>query len=105
MLKSRWLMVALIASLVAMPTISTAQVSDSTKNEAKAYLHGMMRALLGPNWNLFALGGLTTSNQFLLQQVSDPSDGQRALKSGTGWAVGGGAGVDLLLRTGLRLHY
>jgi opacity protein-like surface antigen len=105
MSKSRWLVVALICSLVAMPTMSEAQVPDSTKEEAKDFVHDVLRGLLGPDWNLFAHGGLSTDDRFLLQQAVIPSDGERALQSGTGFAVGGGAGVDVLLRLGFRASY
>src|SRR5262245_24078045 len=105
MLKSRWLVVASICSLVATPAISKAQVADSTKEKGEDFVRDVLRALLGPNWNLFALGGVTTSDRYLLQQAVNPSDGQRSLQSGTGWSVGGGAGVDILLRTGVRLSY
>jgi hypothetical protein len=105
MLKSRWLVVASICSLVAAPTISKAQVSDSTRDHAQDFVRDVLRELLGPNWNLFAQGGVTTSDRFLLQQAPNPSDGLRSLQSATGWAVGGGAGVDILVRTGLRASY
>jgi len=105
MLKTRWLVVALICSLVAKPTISRAQVSDSTKEHAQDFVHDVLRALLGPNWNLFAHGGVTTGERFLLQQAVNPSDGQRSLQSATGFDIGGGAGVDVLLRTGFRISY
>jgi hypothetical protein len=105
MSKSRWLVVALLCSLAAMPTMSRAQAPDSTKEHAQDFVHDVLRALLGPNWNLFALGGVTTSERFLLQQAVNPTDGQRALQSATGFDIGGGAGVDILLRTGFRLSY
>jgi len=105
MSKSRWLLVAVICSLVAKPTISKAQVSDSTKDKAQDFMHDVLRALLGPNWNLFAQGGVATGDRFLLQQAVNASEGQRSLQTATGWSVGGGAGVDILLRTGVRLSY
>ena len=105
MLKSRWLVVATICWIVATPTISRAQVRDSTKDDAKAFVHGVMRALLGPNWNLFAQGGVTTSDRLLLAQAPNPSDGLRSLQTATGYDFGGGVGVDILLRTGVRLSY
>ena len=109
MSKSRWLVAALICSLVAMPVSGKAQVADSTKDQLKEhaqdFVHDVLRALFGPNWNLFAQGGVTTSERFLLQQAVNAADGQRALQSATGWDVGGGAGVDILLRTGFRISY
>jgi opacity protein-like surface antigen len=105
MSNSRWLVVALICSVVAMPTTSKAQVPDSTKAEAKDFVHDVLRALLGPDWNLFAHGGATTDDRFVLQRAVNTIDGERALQSSTGFAVGGGAGVDILLRMGFRASY
>jgi opacity protein-like surface antigen len=105
MSKSRWLLVASICSLVAVPTISKAQAPDSTKEQAQDFVRDVLRALLGPNWNLFAHGGVTTDERFLLQQAVNPIDGERALQSATGFAIGGGAGVDILLRMGFRASY
>ena len=104
MLKSRWLVVALIGSLVATPTISKAQV-DSTKTQATDFVRDVLRALLGPNWNAFLQGGANHSERYLLQQAPNPADGLRSLKTAVGWSVGGGAGVDILLRTGFRASY
>lgn len=105
MLKSRWLAAALICSLVGRPAISGAQAADSTKNQAQVFVHDVLHALLGPYWNLFLTGGATTSDRFLLQQATNPSDGQRSLQSVTGFEFGGGAGVDILLRTGIRASF
>ena len=105
MSKSRWLVIASLCSLVAMPVSSNAQVPDSTKAEAQDFVHDVLRALLGPNWNLFAHGGFTADDRFLLQRDVNTIDGQRALQSSNGFNVGGGAGVDILLRTGFRASY
>ena len=105
MSKSRWLAFALTCSLVAMPTLSKAQTADSTRDQAQDFVRDVLRALLGPNWNLFAQLGAATSDRFLLQQAVNPSDGQRALQSATGFAFGGGAGVDILVHTGFRASY
>jgi len=98
MSKSRWLVAALICSLVALPTISNAQAADSTKEQAKDFMHDVMRALLGPNWNVFAQGGATRSGQYLLQHAANTVAGERALKTGVGYNFGIGGGVDFLLR-------
>jgi|SRR5436190_3840877 len=105
MSNSRCVVLALLCSLVAVPTISKAQVPDSTKEQAQDFVHDVLRALIGPNWNLFAHGGVTTDDRFLLQQAPNPSDGQRSLQSATGFDIGGGAGVDILLRMGFRASY
>jgi len=106
-------MVSLICSLLAMPTISSAQARDTTKKQAREqrkeqaedFVHDVLRALLGPNWNLFAHGGITSGNRFVLEQATSPIAGQRALKSATGWDLGAGGGVDVLLRLGFRASY
>src|SRR5690349_14244638 len=103
MSKSRWLLVVSICSLVALPTISSAQtraqVQDTTKAEAQS-IADLVAAILSPNWNLFAHGGFTSGNRFVLQRAVNTLDGERALKSSTGFNVGAGAGVDVLLRMG-----
>jgi opacity protein-like surface antigen len=105
MLKSRWLAFALLGSLVAMPTISSAQAADSTKEQAQDFVRDVVRALIGPNWNVFAQGGFATADRFVLQRAANTVDGQRALQTSTGFNVGVGAGVDILLRMGLRMNY
>lgn len=106
---SRLLVSALICSLVAMPATSKAQATDSTKGqlkeEAQDFVHDVLKALLTPNWNVFAHGGATTDDRFLLQQAVGPVLGERALQTSTGFNVGAGAGVDILLRMGFRGSY
>jgi opacity protein-like surface antigen len=104
MSKSRSLVAALLCSLVAMPTISSAQAPDSIKEQAENF-SDVLKALLGPNWNVFAHGGFTRGDRFSLQHAPNTLDGQRALNSSTGFNVGVGGGVDLLLRMGLRANY
>jgi hypothetical protein len=105
MSKSRWPLAALICSLVAMPTISRAQIPDTTKQQAENFVHDVLGALLKPNWNGFVHGGLTRDDRFVLQRAANTIDGQRALRSSTGFNIGGGAGIDILLRMGLRASY
>src|SRR4051794_237771 len=81
MSKSRWLVAPLICSLVALPTISKAQVADSTKEQAKDFVHDVLKALLGPNKNLFVQGGFSTDDRFLLQQAINAANGERSLES------------------------
>lgn len=106
---SRWLVVALACSLVVTPTISTAHAQDSArtqlKDEPQDFTHDVLGALAGPHWNIFAHGGLSLADRFLVQQTVTPVAGQRALEGSTGYNVGGGVGVDILLRTGLRASY
>jgi hypothetical protein len=105
MSKSRWMVFALFSLVAATPTISKAQVADSTKEHAQDFVHDVLKAILGPNWNVFAQGGVATGERYLLQQAVNPVDGQRALQSATGYTIGAGAGVDILLRTGFRASY
>ena len=108
MSKSHWLVVAVICSLVATPTISNAQASDTTRADMKEhpddFVHDILRSILGPHWNAFAYTGFTTTDRFLLQ-LANPVEGQRALESSTGGNFGLGAGVDILLRMGFRASY
>jgi len=113
MSKSRGLLAALICLLVAMPALSHAQaadstkghVADSTKEEAKDFVHDVLRGLLGPNRNVFVQGGFTRGDRFVLQQAANTIDGERSLQGSIGYNVGLGAGVDFLLRQGLRASY
>lgn len=105
MSQSRWLIAALSCSLVATPTIASAQTQGKMKDDPQDFIHDVLGALLSPNWNLFAHGGLTTTDRFLIQQVAGTVNGQRALQGSTGFNVGGGVGVDLLLHLGLRASY
>ena len=105
MCKSRLLIVALFCSLVALPTTSRAQASDTLKAEATDLVHDVIRALIGPHWNVFAQGGFSTSDRFVLQHAVNTLDGQRALEPAVGYNVGIGTGVDILLRMGFRANY
>jgi len=104
MSKSRALVVALLCSLVALPTSSNAQAPDSTKEDVQNF-HELLKALVGPHWNLFADGGFTRGSRYSLQRAANTVDGQRALTSATGYNVGLGGGIDVLLRMGLRASY
>ena len=98
-------MVALFCPFVAMPTISSAQARDTTKAEAQDFVRDVLRALIGPNWNVFAQGGFSTGDRFVLQHATNTLDGQRSLEPATGYGLGLGAGVDILLRMGFRANY
>jgi hypothetical protein len=105
MSKSRWLVVALLCPLVALPTTSSAQAKDSLKAEAQDFVHDVLHALIGPHWNVFAQGGFATGERFVLQRAANTVDGQRALEPSTGFNIGIGAGADILLRMGVRANY
>jgi len=104
MRKSRWLVAASICSIVVMPAITSAQ-ADSTNKDPQDFVRDVLHALLGPHWNMFADGGIVDGTRYLLQSAANPADGKRALESATGYDVGLGAGVDILLRTGLRASF
>jgi hypothetical protein len=48
---------------------------------------------------------VTTDDRYLLQRADAPVVGERALRTATGFNVGGGAGVDILLQMGFRASY
>lgn len=96
---------ALFSLVVATPATAKAQAADSTKEHATDFVRDVLKGLLGPHWNVFAQGGVTTGERYLLQQAVNTVDGQRALRSGAGWSIGAGGGVDVLLRTGFRASY
>jgi hypothetical protein len=100
MRRTRWTVVGFACLCAATPMTSNAQTKDDGDNAVT----NIFRALLGPNWNVFAHGGVSTYGRFMLQDVT-AGGGQRALKSEDAFNIGGGAGVDVLPRTGFRLSY
>ena len=104
MSKSRWLAAALICSL-AIPEASNAQTTGAPKEQAENFTQDVLGGLTRGSWNLFLHGGFTGDERFVLQRAANPLDGERALRSGTGFNFGGGAGVDVLLRMGFRATY
>src|SRR4051812_30967380 len=104
MLKSRWLVSAIVASLVAMPMSSNAQVPDTLKDQPQSLSHDVVGALFGSHWNLFLHGGATTSDRLSLQAAA-PVGSARSLETATGYNIGGGAGIDLFSHMGVRFAY
>jgi hypothetical protein len=106
---SRSLVTALICSLVAVPMTANAQAPEPTKEpikeQAEDFGHDVLHALIGPNWNLFAHGGFTSDDRFLLQRAPGAIERERSLQSSAGYNVGAGVGVDILLRMGFRASY
>lgn len=96
----RWVVAAVMLVCAAAPTTSNAQARQEPDNA----VNNVFRALFGPNWNVFAHGGVSTNSRFILQDAIG-GGGQRALKTENTYNVGLGAGVDLLPRTGFRLSY
>jgi hypothetical protein len=99
MQRQRGLVAGMLCALSAAP----AQANAQEKDEVESFMRDVVLPIFGPNWNLFAHGGWTTTGRLLLQSPS--SGGQTALETEGGWNVGGGAGVDVLMRLGLRASY
>jgi hypothetical protein len=101
--KLRWIIVVGLLWLVSLPAELTAQ----TKAEAENFMEDVLRAILGPNWNVFGHVGTTKSGRFTLQSPvgAASTSVQRALRTDRGWGFGLGGGVDILLRMGFRLGY
>jgi hypothetical protein len=75
--------------------------------EPEDFVRDVLGAILGPNWNVSIHGGFTRHGTFLLQRpaAATSADQERAVRTAGGYDVGAAAGVDFLLRTGLRLSY
>jgi hypothetical protein len=73
--------------------------------EGEDFVRDVLAKVFGPNWNIFAHAGPSTSGRFLLQGAVGPNFGQRALRADDSFHLGGGVGVDLLPRVGFRLSY
>jgi opacity protein-like surface antigen len=104
MRKMRSYMIGLICCTLLLPAHVTAQ---EQKEDAEDFVNDVLKAILGPNWNLFAHTGVASNGRFLLQRVSVAglATGERTLRGDGGFSVGLGAGVDILLRQGVRLDY
>jgi opacity protein-like surface antigen len=64
------------------------------------------RRFESPIWNVSIHGGLTGHGQFLLQHPDGFGAGaERSLRAGGGFNVGGGVGVDVMPRVGVRAGY
>lgn len=100
MRKGRWIVAGMMLLCAAAPTTSNAQARQDPDNA----VDNLFRALFGPNWNVFAHGGVSSNSRFILQDAIG-GGGQRALKTENTYNVGLGAGVDLLPRTGFRMSY
>jgi hypothetical protein len=87
--------------------IAPAGAIAQENGEPEDFVRDVLGAIFGPNWNLSVHGGLTRHGTFLLQRPDDATsvDQERAVRTEGGYDIGGAAGVDILLRTGLRLSY
>lgn len=97
--KLRSVTVALLVLGAAAPASAHAQLKD----EAEDFMRDVVMHIFGPHWTVFANGGASTNGRFMLQAPA--VGGERQLRSESGWNVGGGAEVDVLLHIGLRLGY
>jgi hypothetical protein len=93
---------ALLTAFIIAPASAQAQ----RKEAAEDFVKDVVGSLFGPNWNVSVHGGTANHGRFMLQRAAggDGSE-ERALQGDGGFNVGIGAGVDILLRTGLRLGY
>jgi len=82
---------------------AVSSVQAQQKEDADDFSRDVWGALFNGNWNVYLNGGLTTNGDFLMQRT--PAGGERVLTSEGSWNVGGGVGVDILKRTGVRLGY
>jgi hypothetical protein len=106
-----WSVVGLICWATAAPAVLSAQDRDTTREttreEVDNYARELLHAIIGPNWNIGTYAGPATNGRYLLQRPDGAATGdpQRALKGEGGFVFGASAGVDILVRHGLRLSY
>jgi opacity protein-like surface antigen len=101
MMKAHWLLVGIACSSVVLSADAEAQGA----NDGEDLTRDVLRAILGPDWNLFVHGGLTTNGRFVLQRPAATPLRERALSGGDGFNIGVGVGVDILPRVGWRGSY
>ena len=105
MRKQQWLLTAMIGLFVAAPAAVTAQ-KDELKREAENFAGDILKKLFEPsNWDAHLHGGASNTGRFMLQRPFDTNVGERVLTGNTGFSVGGGFGMDILLLMGFRLDY
>jgi hypothetical protein len=92
-----------LLSVSLLPTSLLAQRGRSADENA----HDVLSSVFGPNWNLSVHAGSNNHGRFLLQRatLAGGAGGERVLRSHEGFTVGLGAGVDILLHTGVRFGY
>jgi opacity protein-like surface antigen len=100
---SRSQAIAVLCCVLLAPEIADAQ----RPRESAEDLKDVLSPFLGPNWNLSVSFGTNNHGRFILQRAAVPGGGtaERVLRAQNGYAVGFGAGVDILLRAGVRLGY
>ena len=93
----------MLLTVSVLPTSLLAQRGRAADENA----HDVVSSLFGPNWNLWLHAGSNSHGRFLLQRVTVAGGGglERVLRSHDGFAVGVGAGVDIMLHTGVRFGY
>jgi len=90
-----------LSAICVIAMVSSVQAQQ--KDDADDFSRDIMGSIFGGYWNVYLNGGFTTNGEFLMQRT--PGGGERVLTTEGSWNVGGGVGVDILKRTGLRLGY
>ena len=105
MRKLHWLFKGMVCLFVALPGRATAQ-KEELKREAENFAGDILKKLFEPsNWDAHLHGGVSNSGRFILQRPLTTNVGERELTGNTGFSIGGGFGMDILLLMGFRLDY
>lgn len=93
--------------LLSLSMVPTNLLAQRRKEVAEDFVKDVLSSVFGPNWNLSLHAGNNSHGRFLLQRVTlaGGAGGERVVRSHQGYTIGAGAGVDILLRTGVRLGY
>jgi hypothetical protein len=103
-MKTRYAVLTALSSTFAL-ALHPAQTHAQSRDETPELSRGLLRSLLGANWNLFGHVGPSTTGRFLLQRPAGAGTGEAQLKGDDGFSAGFGGGVDVLLRVGWRASY
>ena len=96
--------VRLLSLMLLLTPLQLSAQTDKRKEEAEDFVQDVLAVIFGPNWNVGLHGGFSGQGRFLLQRT-DFGNQERVLKGENGFNIGIGAGVDILLRSGLRINY
>jgi opacity protein-like surface antigen len=101
----RCLPVILVCFLALAPSATQAQ--RPRQRAAADDLVDELKPFLGANWNFSVNAGNNNHGRFILQRfaVAGDASAERSLRAENGFSIGVAAGVDLLLRAGVRLGY
>jgi opacity protein-like surface antigen len=97
----------LAAVLSAVLVLPVAGQEEQVKEDAEDFARDIIGAVFHTSWYAELHGGYTNIGRIMLQRAFTPGgfEGERALRGSGGYALGLNAGVNLLLRTGLRIGY